>query len=112
MERLTTFPNDDNYSSGHDYHRSNYHRIDEHLQNLGIGSRSYSKRVDDRPYHNFRDCDSSSSTFSRNDFDWFPMMHPEEYSNTRTRASDSYGYDQSSSSSSIAYRGLDTINMV
>ena len=28
LERLTTFPNDDNYSSGHDYHRSNYHRID------------------------------------------------------------------------------------
>ena len=37
LERLTTFPNDDDYSSGHDYHRSNYHRIDEHLQNLGIG---------------------------------------------------------------------------
>ena len=34
------------------------------------------------------------------------MIHPEEYSNTRTRASDSYGYDQSSSSSSIAYRGF------
>ncbi|RVW13546.1 hypothetical protein CK203_101438 [Vitis vinifera] len=60
---LTTFPNDDDYSSGHDYHRSNHHRIDEHLQNLG-------------------------------------------HSNTGTRASDSYGYDQSSSSSSIAYRGF------
>ena len=23
----------------------------------------------------------------------FPMMHPEGYSNTKTRASDSYGYD-------------------
>ncbi|RVW90878.1 hypothetical protein CK203_028623 [Vitis vinifera] len=30
----------------------------------------------------------------------------EEYSNIETRASDSYGYDQSSSSSSIAYRGF------
>ena len=34
------------------------------------------------------------------------MMHPKEYSNTRTQASDSYGYDQSFSSSSIAYRGF------
>ena len=33
-------------------------------------------------------------------------MHLEGYSNTRTRASDSYGYDQSSSSSSIAYQGF------
>ena len=106
LERLTTFPSDDDYSSGHDYHRSNYHRIDEHLQNLGIGSRSYFKEVDDRSYHNFRDRDSSSSTFSRNDFDRFPMMHPEGYSNIGTRANDSYGYDQSSSSSSIAYRGF------
>ena len=31
LERLTTFLNDDDYSSGHDYHRSNYHCIDEHL---------------------------------------------------------------------------------
>ena len=106
LERLTTFPSDDDYSSGHDYHRSNYHRIDEHLQNLGIGSRPYFRGVDDRSYHNFRDRDSSSSTFSRNDFNQFPMMHPEGYSNTGTRASDSYGYDQSSSSSSIAYRGF------
>nr|CAN59935.1 hypothetical protein VITISV_001877 [Vitis vinifera] len=66
LERLTTFSSDDDYSSGHDYHRSNYHRIDEHLQNLGIKG----------------------------------------YSNTGTRASDSYGYDQSSSSNSIAYRGF------
>ena len=100
MERLTTFPSDD------DYHRSNYHHIDEHLQNLGIGSRSYFREEDDRSYHNFRDRDNSSSTFSRNDFNQFPMMHPEGYSNTKTRASDSYGYDQSSSSSSIAYRGF------
>ncbi|RVW91561.1 hypothetical protein CK203_046150 [Vitis vinifera] len=106
LERLTTFPSDDDYSSGHDYHRSNHHHIDEHLQNLGIGSRPYFRGVDDRSYHNFRDRDSSSSTFSRNDFNQFPMMHPEGYSNTRTRASDSYGYDQSSSSSSIAYRGF------
>ena len=34
------------------------------------------------------------------------MMHPEGYSNIGTRANDSYGYDQSSSSSSIAYRGF------
>ncbi|RVW91836.1 hypothetical protein CK203_030135 [Vitis vinifera] len=106
LERLTTFPSDDDYSSGHDYHRSNHHRIDEHLQNLGIGSRSYFKGVDDRSYHNFRNRDSSSSTFSRNDFNQFPMMHPEGYSNTGTRASDSYGYDQFSSSNSIAYRGF------
>ena len=103
MEILATFPNDDDYSSGHDYHRSNYYRIDEHLQNLRIGSRPYFRRVDDRSYHNFIDRDSSSSTFSRNDFDRFPMMHPDGYSNTRTRASDLYRYDQSSSSSSIAY---------
>ncbi|RVW91406.1 hypothetical protein CK203_038592 [Vitis vinifera] len=86
LERLTTFPNDDDYSNEHDYHRSNYHHIDEHLQNLGIGSRSYFRGVDDILYHNFRDRDSSSSTFSRNDFDQFPMMHPKGYSNTRTRA--------------------------
>ena len=34
------------------------------------------------------------------------MMHPKGYSNTGTRANDSYGYDQSSTSSSIAYRGF------
>ncbi|RVW99432.1 hypothetical protein CK203_038413 [Vitis vinifera] len=70
------------------------------------GSRPYFRGANDRSYHNFRDRDSSSSTFSRNDFNRFPMMHPEGYSNTKTRASDSYGYDQSSSSSSIAYRGF------
>ncbi|KAL6310539.1 hypothetical protein AAG906_024557 [Vitis piasezkii] len=32
LERLTTFPSDDDYFSGHDYHRANYHRIDEHLR--------------------------------------------------------------------------------
>ena len=106
LERLITFPNDDDYSSRHDYHRSNYCHIDEHLQTLGIGSRSYFRRVDDRSYHNFRDRDSSSSTFSRNDFDWFPRMHPKGYSNTGAQASDSYGYDQSSSSSNIAYWGF------
>ncbi|RVW44302.1 Methionine S-methyltransferase [Vitis vinifera] len=36
LERLTTFPSCDDYSSGHDYHRSNYHRIDEHLWNLAF----------------------------------------------------------------------------
>ena len=55
--------------SGHDYHRSNYHRIDEQLQNLGIGSRSYFRGADDRSYDNFTDRDSFSSTFGRNDFD-------------------------------------------
>ncbi|KAL6334260.1 hypothetical protein AAG906_014658 [Vitis piasezkii] len=59
----TNYISSDDYSSGHDYHRSNHHRIDEHLQNLGI----------------FK---------------------------SGTRASDSYGYDQSSSSDSIAYRGF------
>ena len=73
---------------------------------MGIGSRSYFRGVDDRSYHNFRDCDSSSSTFSRNDFDRFLMMHPEGYSNIGTQASDSHGYDQSSSSNSIAYWGI------
>ena len=34
------------------------------------------------------------------------MMHSKGYSNTGTQASDSYGYDQSSSSNSIAYRGF------
>ena len=36
LERRITFPNDDDYSSRHDYHKFNYHRIDEHLQTLGI----------------------------------------------------------------------------
>ena len=73
---------------------------------MGIGSRSYFRRVDNRSYHNFKDCESSSSAFSRNDFDWFPKMHPKGYSNTGTQGSDSYEYDQSSSSNSIAYRGF------
>ena len=106
LERLTTFPSDDDYSSGHDYHKSNYHRIDGHLQNLGMRLRPYFRGVDGRSYHTFRDCNSSSSTFSRNDFDRFPIMHPEGYSNTGTQSSDSYGYDQSSDSSSIACRGF------
>ena len=59
-----------------------------------------------RSYHNFKDCDSSSSTFSRNDFDRFPIMRPDGYSNIGTRASDSYGNDQPSCSSNIAYRGF------
>ncbi|RVX02183.1 hypothetical protein CK203_025314 [Vitis vinifera] len=64
LERLTTFPSDDDYFSGHDYHRLNHHRIDEHLQNLGKRPMSYFRGVDDRSYHNFRDRDSSSNTFS------------------------------------------------
>ena len=84
MEILTIVPNDDDYSSGHDYHRSNYHRIDEHLQNLGIGSRLYFKRVYDRSYHNFIDRDSFSSTFTRNDFNRFLRMHLKGYSNIGT----------------------------
>ncbi|RVW40166.1 hypothetical protein CK203_086173 [Vitis vinifera] len=77
-----------------------------YVNQVDPGSRPYFRGVDDRSYHNFRDRDNSSSTFSRNDFNRFPMMHPEGYSNTETRASDSYGYDQSSSSSGIAYRGF------
>ena len=92
--------------SGHDHHRSDYHRVDEHLQTLAIRLRSYFRGVDDRSCHNFRDCDNSSSTFSRNNFDRFPRMHLEGYSNTRTQASDSYGYNQSSSSNTIAYQGF------
>ena len=72
------------YSSGHDYHRSNYHRIDEHLQNLGIMSRPCFRGVNHISCHNFRDHDRSSTTFSINDFDRFPMMHLEGYSTTRT----------------------------
>ena len=67
---------------------------------------SYFNGVDDRSYHKFRDCDSFSSTFSRNDFDQLPRMHLEGYSNTGTRASNSYGYDQSSISNNISYRGF------
>ena len=64
--------------------------------------KSYFRGVDDRSYHNFRNRDSFFGTFSRNDFDRFPIMHPKGYSNTGTQASDPYGYDQSSSSNSIA----------
>ena len=52
----------------------------------------------DGSYHNFGRSDNSSNALSGYDFD--------QYSTTRTRASDSYGYDQSSDSSSIAYRGF------
>ena len=37
LEGLTTFPSDDDYSSGHDY-RSNCNQIDEHFQSLALGS--------------------------------------------------------------------------
>ena len=38
LERLTTFPYNNDYSSGNDC-RSNYHQIDEHFQTLALGSR-------------------------------------------------------------------------
>ena len=37
LEILTTFPSDDDYSSGHDY-RSSCNQIDEHFQSLVLGS--------------------------------------------------------------------------
>ena len=54
--------------------------------------------IRDGSYHNFGDIDNSSNAFSVNNFD--------RYSATGTRASDSYGYDQSFDSSIIAYRGF------
>ena len=48
MERLTTFPSDDNYSSGHDY-RSNCNQINEHFQSLALGSIPHLKGVGDNP---------------------------------------------------------------
>ena len=97
MERLTTFPSDDDYSSGHDY-KLNCNQIDEHFQSLALGSVPHFKGVGDRSYHNFGRIDNSSNAFSGYDFD--------QYSTTRTRASGSYGYDQFSDSSSVAYRGF------
>ena len=70
-----------------------------------LGLWPYFKGVDDISYHNFRDHDNFSTTFSRNDFDRLLRMHLKGYSNTRTQASDSYWYDQSSCSNSIAYQG-------
>ena len=52
----------------------------------------------DKFYHNFGSSDNSSNAFSEYDFD--------QYSTTGTRGSGSYGYDQSSDSSNIAYRGF------
>ena len=49
-------------------------------------------------YHNFGSSDNSSNAFNGYDLD--------KYSTTGTRASDSNGYDQSSDSSNIAYRGF------
>ena len=66
LERLTTFPNDDDYCTRHDY-RSNYHQIDEHFQTLTLGLRPQFKGVGDESYHNFGDSDNSSNAFSRND---------------------------------------------
>ena len=97
LERLTTFPIDDNYSSGHDY-RSNCNQIDEHFQSLALGSVPQFMGEGYRSYHNFGSSDNSSNAVSGYDFD--------QYSTTGTRASGSYGYDQSFDSSSIAYRGF------
>ena len=52
----------------------------------------------DRSYHNFGSSDNSSNAFSGYDFD--------QYSTIGTQASGSNGYDQSSDSSSVAYRGF------
>ena len=97
LEGLTTFPSDDDYSSGHDY-RSNCNQIDEHFQSLALGAVPHFRGEGDRSYHNFGSSDNSSNAFSGYDFD--------QYSTTGTRASGSYGYDQSSDSSSVAYRGF------
>ena len=67
LERLITFPNDDDYFSGHSY-ISNYYQIDEHFQTLTLGSRPQFRGVDGS-YHNFGDNDNSSNAFSGNDFD-------------------------------------------
>ena len=95
---MTTFHSDANYSSKHDY-RSNCNQIDEHFQSLAIGSIPHLKGVGDRSHHNFGNSDNSSHAFSGYDFD--------QYSTTGTRASGSYGYDQSFDSSNIAYRGIE-----
>ena len=97
LERLTTFPRDDDYSSGPDY-RSNCNQIDEHFQSLALGLVPHFKGVGDRSYHNFRSSDHSSNAFSGYDFD--------KYSTTGIRACGFYGYDQSFDSSSVAYRGF------
>ena len=97
LERLTTFPSDNDYSSGHDY-RSNCNQIDEHFQSLALGSIPHFSGVGDRSYHNFGSSDNSSNAFSGYDFD--------QYTTTGTRASGSYGYDQSFDSSSVVYLGF------
>ena len=48
MEKLTRFPSDDDYSSGHAY-RSNYHQIDEYFQTLALGSRPQFRGAGDDP---------------------------------------------------------------
>ena len=97
LERLTTFPSDDDYSSGHDY-RSNCNQIDEHFQSLTLGSIPNFRGVGDSSYHNFGSSDNSSNAFSGYDFD--------QYSTTGTRATGSYGYDQSSYSNNVANRSF------
>ena len=75
MEKLITFPSDDDYSSGHDY-RSNYNQIDKHFQSLALESIPHFRGVGDGSYHNFGSNDNSSNAFSGYDFD--------QYSTTRT----------------------------
>ena len=72
LKRLTTFPSDDDYSSGHDY-RSNCNQIDEHFQSLALGSIPHFRGVGDRSYHNFGSSDNSSNAFSGYDFDQYSM---------------------------------------
>ena len=81
LERLTTFPSDDDYSSVHDY-RSNCNQIDEHFQSLALGSVPHFRGEGDRSYHNFESSDNFSNAFSGYDF--------YQYSTTGTRASGSF----------------------
>ena len=80
MERLTTFPSDDDYSSGHDY-RSNCNQIDEHFHSLALGSVPHFRGVGDRSYHIFGSSDNSSNAFSGYDFDQYstPGVTPRSY---------------------------------
>ena len=70
LERLTTFPSDDDYYSGHDY-KSNYNPIDEHIESLALGSIPNSRGVGEGSYHNFGSSDHSSNDFSGYDFDQY-----------------------------------------
>ena len=79
---------------------------------MGIESRSYFRRVDARSYHNFKDCESSFSAFSRNDFDRFPKMHPKGYSNTRTELVIPMNMINLLVVAALPIEVLDTMNMV